>query len=98
MLRNDYKISYISNFINFNNICGIVSALISNIDEFNKHEQLEREETVRTSYDFVGQKQKMQKILESQDEIIKQERLEKLQPKPKRKREENKEQVLGKSN
>eukprot|EP00347_Sterkiella_histriomuscorum_P017994 403347191 len=79
MLRNDYKIS------------NIISTLISNIDEFNKLEQIKREETVRTSYDFDGQKQKMMKILESQEQIIKQERLEKNMPKPKRKREEFKE-------
>ena len=47
----------------------LVTALITDIDEFNKFEEHQREEIVR-GYDFEGQKEKMLRVQEIQDLVI----------------------------
>lgn len=57
-------------------IITLVTALISNIDEFNNYEQLNREEIVK-SYDYEGYREKNREKIELQEKIVEAERLEK---------------------
>jgi hypothetical protein len=58
--------------------------LITDIDEFNKLEQQEREQVVM-QFDYQGFNQKMQEVITAQEIIVQKEKYEKIQEKQKKK-------------
>jgi hypothetical protein len=61
----------------------IISSLISDIDEFNRLEQEERDEQAKL-FDYQGFNQKMQEVITAQEIIVQREKYEKIQEKQKK--------------
>ena len=60
----------------------IITSLISDIDEFNRLEQEERDEVTKL-FDYQGFNQKMQEVITAQEIIVQREKYEKIQEKQK---------------
>ena len=58
----------------------IITSLISDIDEFNRLEQEERDEAAKL-FDYQGFNQKMQEVISAQEIIVQREKYEKIQEK-----------------
>lgn len=61
----------------------IITSLISDIDEFNRLEQEERDEAAKL-FDYQGFNQKMQEVISAQEIIVQREKYEKIQEKQKK--------------